>query len=72
MGRPASKAIQRRARTDYFQSNAIAYVDQILKGAKPAELQPTTYEFIINLKAAKTLGVDVPPGLSARADEVIE
>ena len=72
---PASGLIAYGPTRDEYAQIAARYVDRILKGAKPGDLsieQPTRFNLVINLKAAKALGLTIPQSLLQRADEVIQ
>ena len=78
---PVSGAVERGALISYTYAydamirQPVAYIDRILKGAKPVDLPvqaPTKYELNINLKTAKALGLTIPPGLLVAADKLIE
>ena len=78
---PSSEWVEAGGIMSYGPNNIAAFrrtatfVDKILKGAKPADLpieQPTKFEFLVNLKAAKQIGLTIPPNVLVRADKVIK
>ena len=78
---PSSQFVEAGGLTSYaadvsdLYRRAATYVDKIFKGAKPADLpveQPTKFELVINLKAAKQIGLKIPPNVLARADRVVK